>query len=148
MSRTIRRAANVDWSAIQQLVIDARLPTDDLNESAYSLFHVHADGSRITGVVALEPSGDACAMLRSLAVASNARSEGIGRALVASAEAQARSQGVRDIFLLTTTAEQFFSRLGYVRMERGIAPATVQAHEQFRSLCPASAAFMGKRLQP
>jgi amino-acid N-acetyltransferase len=147
MSGTIRPATAAEWAAIKQLVSEAALPTDDLHESAWSLFHVHVDGSNLRGVIALEPAGGECALLRSLAVLPTAREHGIGRALVASIEAQALAQGVRDVFLLTTTAEPFFSRLGYGRLERNRAPASIRAHEQFRTLCPASAAFMGKRLR-
>lgn len=146
MSGTIRSAVPGEWVAIKQLIGEASSPTDDLDESACSFFRVYADGSAITGAVALEPLGNQAAMLRSLVVAPVARGRGVGHSLVENVEAWARSQKIADIFLLTTTADRFFSRLGYQRLDRGIAPDDVKAHEQFRALCPASAVLMNKRI--
>jgi amino-acid N-acetyltransferase len=62
------------------------------------------------------------------------------------AEHYAASMGVRSIYLLTTTAEPFFKRLGYERIERSQAPCSMQQTREFASLCPASSAFMVKAL--
>lgn len=62
------------------------------------------------------------------------------------AEARARSHGVQQLCLLTTTAERFFERLGYERADREAAPTAIRGTSEFTSLCPASAAFMRKRL--
>jgi amino-acid N-acetyltransferase len=147
MTGTIRSATPQEWDAIRRLISDAALPTDDLIESGYSCFKVYADGSQIRGVVALEPLADQCAMLRSLVVSPDARGKGIGHALVESAETQARSQKIAAIYLLTTTADRFFSKLGYQRLNRETAPESVRVHEQFGRLCPASAVLMNKRIQ-
>jgi amino-acid N-acetyltransferase len=147
MTGTIRSATPPEWDAIRHLIANAALPTDDLNETGCSCFKVYADGSQIKGVIALEPLANQCAMLRSLVVSPDARGIGIGHALVESAEAQARAQKVVEIYLLTTTADRFFSQLGYHRLNRETAPDSVRAHEQFGRLCPASAVLMGKRIQ-
>lgn len=146
MSGTIGSAVPSQWAAIKQLIGEASLPTDDLDESTCSFFRVYADGSAIVGAVALEPLGNDAAMLRSLVVAPIARGRGVGHSLVENVEAWARSQNITDIFLLTTTADRFFSRLGYQRVDRDVAPDSVKAHEQFRALCPASAVLMSKRI--
>jgi amino-acid N-acetyltransferase len=62
------------------------------------------------------------------------------------AEQYAASMGVRSIYLLTTTAEAFFKRLGYEHIERSQAPPSIQRTREFASLCPASSAFMVKSL--
>ncbi len=49
---------------------------------------------------------------------------------------------------LTTTAETFFKRLGYERIERSQAPLSIERTREFASLCPASSAFMVKSLKP
>jgi arsenate reductase (thioredoxin) len=139
---TIRSAAMAEWRAIERLIGQAALPTDDLSESACSYFKVYAEGSQIKGAIALEPLTERCAMLRSLAVIPSARGTGIGRALVANVEAQARSQNVAEVFLLTTSADRFFAQLGYERLNRDAAPDSVRSHEQFRALCPASAVLI------
>jgi amino-acid N-acetyltransferase len=50
------------------------------------------------------------------------------------------------MFLLTTTAETFFERRGYRRVDRSQAPLAIQSTSEFASLCPASSAFMIKQL--
>ena len=58
----------------------------------------------------------------------------------------ARANGVDTVYLLTTTAERFFPRLGFEPITRDQVPTTVQASVEFRSACPASAVVMRKRL--
>jgi amino-acid N-acetyltransferase len=58
----------------------------------------------------------------------------------------AKDHGSRTAFLLTTTAENFFPKLGFERMSRDDVPASVQASIEFRSACPASAVVMRKPL--
>ena len=98
-----------------------------------------------TGLVGLELFGDV-ALLRSLVVVPAARSSGMGTALVRYAENYARSQGVRTLYLLTTTAEGFFARLGYSHAARDAAPPAIRSTREFAGLCPASSAFMSKQL--
>jgi amino-acid N-acetyltransferase len=127
------------------LLAASGLPTDDLDGAAPVMLFGTAEGHEPSGVVGLELHG-ADALLRSLAVAPQARGAGTGAALVAHAEREAATRGVVTLYLLTTTAEAFFSRLGYQRLDRTEAPAGIAATHQFSGLCPASSAFMAKRL--
>jgi amino-acid N-acetyltransferase len=68
--------------------------------------------------------------------------------LVAQAERFAQSRGARDIYLLTTTAERFFERLGYARVQREAAPVAIQRTQEFSTLCSSSSTLMAKRLRP
>jgi amino-acid N-acetyltransferase len=97
------------------------------------------------GLVGLELHG--CdALLRSLVVDPTSRTEGIGSQLVEHAENYARARGVESVYLLTTTAESFFARRGYARVDRRNAPESISTTREFSSICPASSAFMLKRL--
>jgi amino-acid N-acetyltransferase len=107
-------------------------------------FFVGSDGSP-TGLVGLELYGTD-ALLRSLVVGENARGNGLGSTLVGHAERYAVTKGVRSVYLLTTTAEAFFKRLGYERIDRSQAPPSIKETREFASLCPASSAFMMKGL--
>jgi amino-acid N-acetyltransferase len=123
------------------------LPVSDITvEHLEHFFFVGSDGSP-TGLVGLELYG-ANAMLRSLVVSENARGQGLGSALTDHAEQYAASKNVRSIYLLTTTAEVFFKRLGYERIDRSLAPPTIKRTPEFASLCPASSALMLKSLKP
>ena len=122
------------------------LPDSDItDEHLEHFFFIGSNGSP-SGLVGLEVYGTD-ALLRSLVVGENARSKGFGSALIEHAEQYAASMSVRSIYLLTTTAEAFFKRLGYERIERSQAPPTIERTREFASLCPASSAFMTKRLK-
>lgn len=123
----------------------AGLPTADLSQVDLSHFFGCGAVDRPHGVVGLELLGTE-ALLRSLAVEADSRGAGSGRALVAAAEEHARELGVTSIYLLTTTAAEFFERLGYVRADRETAPPAVRRTREFGDLCPASAVFMAKQL--
>ncbi|WP_408355138.1 GNAT family N-acetyltransferase [Paraburkholderia sp. RL18-103-BIB-C] len=71
-------------------------------------------------------------------VASNAREKGLGRQLLAYAENIARADDISELWLLTTTAAEFFQRAGYIVADRSTAPAEIRASTQFAMLCPES----------
>ncbi len=54
--------------------------------------------------------------------------------------------GCRALWLLTTSAADFFADLGYAECERVNVPPPIRATLQFAALCPASATVMTKRL--
>jgi amino-acid N-acetyltransferase len=66
--------------------------------------------------------------------------------LVVAAEDTARAMGVIRLYLLTTTASDFFSHAGYDVITRVDARDTLQASNKFAELCPASAVCMSKTL--
>ncbi len=100
----------------------------------------------ILGVIGLERFGGA-ALLRSLAVAPEHRKRGIGRELVAHLELEAKSEGIKQLVLLTETAEAFFRGLGYAVTDRSLVSDAVKQSVEFRSLCPVSAICMSKSLR-
>jgi amino-acid N-acetyltransferase len=121
------------------------LPASDLTEAHLEHFFFTGTDDAPSALVGLEIYGEA-ALLRSLVVSSAARTQGLGSALVLHAEEYAAALDVRSIYLLTTTAETYFERRGYQRIDRAQAPASIQSTSEFASLCPASSAFMIKRL--
>jgi N-acetylglutamate synthase-like GNAT family acetyltransferase len=136
----IRRATPDDWPQIEALLVSAALPLDGAGE-AFQIGFVAAAGQDIVGTVALEVHGGA-GLLRSLAVATAHRGEGIGRRLVESALAEARRRQLARVHLLTTTAASFFPRCGFTTTTRAEVPEPLQQSVEFRSACPASAAVL------
>ena len=134
-------------AAVKQLLSESGLPIEDINEQ--HLRHFFGCGSDIIleGLVGLELYGDV-ALLRSLAVSPARRGAGWGSKLVAHAEHHAHEQGVKSLYLLTTTAEPFFLRLGYARLPRDEAPEAIKSTKEFAGICPVSSAFMVKHLKP
>jgi amino-acid N-acetyltransferase len=132
--------------AAARLLEAAALPAVDLTDAHMEHFYFCGSPSNPTGLVGFELCGTD-ALLRSLVVSPNERSHGIGKLLVAHAESEARARGVKTMYLLTTTAESFFLRRGYIPAERERAPQGIRATREFAGICPASSAFMMKRLE-
>src|SRR3546814_17164844 len=82
------------------------------------------------------------ALLRSLVVPSAARGKGLGKSIVEALAVEAKKIGIERLWLLTTTAADFFAAIGFEPAARPAAPRTIQTTREFRDLCPASAAFM------
>ena len=132
-------------SAVTGLLTEAGLPSSDLTAAHLQNFFGCGPTSTPDGIVGVELH-ESVALLRSLAVRASCRDRGCGTALVAQAERFARSQGAKEIYLLTTTAERFFERLGYARIQREAAPAAIRRTQEFSTLCSSSATLMTKRL--
>ncbi len=136
----IERGTAQDLPAVLALLAENDLPVAGLAEHGEALLVARAEG-RVVGSAALELYGDQ-ALLRSVAVQRDLRGRGLGKELARAALGMARDHGVRDVYLLTTTAAGFFPRLGFELIARGDIPASVQASVEFRSACPVSAVAM------
>ena len=137
--------AHPDVAAVRALLAAAGLPTADLAAASLADFWGCRAGEDLAGAIGLEPYGSV-ALLRSLAVAPAWQGRGLGSALLAHAERAAQQQGIAALYLLTTTAEAFFSRRGYVRIPRESVPSVLRQTAEFAALCPASAVCMSKTL--
>ena len=142
----LAKARAYDLPSIVALLTGSQLPTVDVAEHVDGFVLAMADG-QLVGTIALERYGDV-ALLRSMCVAPSLRSHRVGRALLEGIEADAVSHGIHDLYLLTTTAADYFARHGFVRITRDQAPAAIQQTAEFRSLCPSSAVCMSKALRP
>jgi amino-acid N-acetyltransferase len=140
MTTTIRPAAPGDFAAVVNLLEAAQLPTAGLKPSLPDFLVAEAAG-QLVGAIGLEVYGED-ALLRSAVVAAGRRGTGLGRDLVESLLERARSRGVREIYLLTTTAEHYFPRFGFARIPRGAVSLEVRASEEFQGACPDSAVAM------
>lgn len=142
----IRPATPDDLDAVRALLREVGLPTDDLTPAHLEHFLVAHDEDALRGVVGLEPCDDV-ALLRSLAVAPVDRGQGLGARLVETIERRAHRDGLRGLYLLTTTAADYFRTCGYEAIDRERLPAAIQATEEAARLCPASATCMRKILR-
>ena len=134
-----------DETSLHSLLRAAGLPIEDLTPAVYQHFFVARVGKSLIGAAGIEPHGDA-GLLRSVVVDPSLRGTGLGQKLVAAMETRAAELGIKQLFLLTTTADKFFAKLGYQPLAREDAPATIAGTAQFSSLCPSSSSFMAKRI--
>jgi amino-acid N-acetyltransferase len=129
------RATPADLPAVEALLADAGLPLDGA-AAAFGLGIVgrHSLDGPVVAAAAIERFGGD-GLLRSVVVAPDDRGTGIGRQLVAAAEALAAEAGIRDLWLLTETAVDWFPRLGYEVVERSAATAAVGDSIEFTTVC-------------
>jgi amino-acid N-acetyltransferase len=140
----VRRAGPADRAAIRALLAASALPLDGAPDDAES-FWVATHAGRVVGCAGFElHAGDA--LLRSLAVAPNFRGRGLAARLCREVERRAREAGARRAFLLTETAEPWFAKRGWRRIERAAAPAGIATSREFAAVCPAAAALMEREL--
>ena len=123
------------------LIARAQLPEHGVAELWGHYFVVREDDGRVVGVAGLEVHGDD-GLLRSVAVDDHYRGQGVGDRLVAAAIARARLVPLRAVYLLTTTAREYFARRGFTACAREDAPAAVRESWEFRTGCPATAVLM------
>ena len=131
-------------AAIQELLREASLPSEDIR-AHLSHFLVARKGGKSVGTVGLEVYG-AMALLRSLVVEEPLRGTGLGKRLYDTIASRAGALGIRELSLLTTTAEGFFGRLGFQKVEGDKIPEYVKNTKEYQVLCPSSAVCMVKRL--
>lgn len=130
---------------VEALLAVSDLPSSDLGGPGVVHLFGCRNGCELTGTVGVELYGPV-ALLRSLTVSEPLRHSGLGKALTEYAESWAGQHGVGKLYLLTTTASDFFANLGYEPTARLEAPAAIAQTTQFADLCPLSSAFMSKRL--
>lgn len=145
MSSTPTPAQPEDLADLAALLAGAGLPHADLTPEHLPAFHVVRDGDRLLGSAGLEVFDDG-GLLRSLAVAAEARGAGLGGRLVDMVESDARRRGLPALYLLTTTASGFFSARGYRPIDRQHVPLAVRAAREFTVLCPSAAQCLWKPL--
>ena len=124
------------------LLRECGLPHEDIGEHLSDLIAAK-QGKTLIGTVALQACGG-LGLLRSLAVTEAYRSQGLATDLVTRIIIHARSKRIERLFLLTTTAPDFFVKRGFEPFDRSFVPAAIAATEEFRSLCPVSAICMSK----
>lgn len=139
----LRRVGRNELGSVEELLSVNDLPTEDLQ--AVELF-VASDGSERIGVGGLERRGSN-ALLRSVAVKEAVRGQGYGTTLTRQLLQHARDSGIETVYLLTTTAADFFITLGFQETERERVPAPIRTTREFVDLCPDSAVCLRKHLK-
>lgn len=141
----IRTAKPADFEAVVELLKSAGLPTEDLNPALPNFLLAFAD-DKLVGSAGVEVNGS-YGLLRSVAVDVAFRNYKIARRLVNDLTKQVRLQGVKVLYLITTTADGYFEKQGYERVSREDVPVEIAQSPQFSSVCPSSAVVMKKAIE-
>ncbi|MCP2071512.1 UNVERIFIED_ORG: amino-acid N-acetyltransferase [Pseudomonas lini] len=136
--------SNDDLEPLRHALTLAGLPVDDLDYPGRQFFSFSQAGFDVA-FGGIEGEG-ADRLLRSLVVFEGQRGRGTGAAVLGALEVFAKSEGVERLHLLTDSAAAFFIAQGYQEQDRSLAPASISATAQFKTLCPASATYLSKSL--
>jgi amino-acid N-acetyltransferase len=118
------------------------LPISDIDDD--KLLYLLVNGEKIIGTAGLEIFND-CALLRSVSVIKEEQGKGYGKVINEQLENYAKESGINCLYLLTTTAKDFFDKQGYCVIKREESPESIKQTAEFTSLCPSSAVVMKKR---
>jgi amino-acid N-acetyltransferase len=140
----IRNATNADLSTVESLLSTSDLPVEGVRDN-FSNFIVAEERGAIAGAIGLEKFGSV-ALLRSAVVSPDNRGSGVGRRLVEQLLERAGKDGIEELYLLTTTAEDYFPRFGFARTTRSAVPDAVKASAEFNGACPDTAVVMTRRV--
>jgi N-acetylglutamate synthase-like GNAT family acetyltransferase len=132
-----------ELGAVLALLGGAELPTAGVADFFPGGYTVARSGSVVVAVAGLEVRGDV-GLLRSVAVLPAQRGAGLARRLVDDRLRAAREQNLRAVYLLTTTASDYFRGLGFEDRARAEAPEVLRRSSEFRTVCPQSAACLAK----
>jgi len=122
---------------LKAALIGAGLPVDDVEQDGPLFWRFERDDVPV-GFAGIEVHGRD-ALLRSLVTLPPLRLRGLGAAMVARMEVEARARGAEAIYLVTEDGAAFFAKLGYGACVRDRVPAAIAA-------TAASGTVMVKRL--
>ena len=140
MDVSISPASPADIEAIKELLELNDLPVAGVDDH-WKTFIVARDGVQIVGCGGSEAYRNA-ALIRSIAVAPSYRSRGVGRQIVRQLLDRLSALGVREFYLLTTTAADYFRKRGFKKCDRDEVNPQLLASREFQDACPASATVM------
>lgn len=140
----LRPATKLDLPGVLALLHDTGLPPDGA-ESWIDHFVIAERDGEVVGSAGLELYGDE-ALLRSVATSKAVRGTGLGAQLVEAALERSRAMRVQTVYLLTTSAADWFTRLGFERVPREHVSAEVKESVQFGIVTCSSAIAMRRTL--
>jgi amino-acid N-acetyltransferase len=139
-SVVIAAATELDIPRIKELLVASDLPTAGVDEH-WRTFIVARDGDRIVACGGAEAYQFA-ALIRSIAVEPAYRSHGLGRRIVRQMLDRLASRGLREFYLLTTTAEAYFKKRGFKTIDRDEVHPQLLSSREFQDACPSTATCM------
>jgi amino-acid N-acetyltransferase len=137
---SIAPATANDVDAIKSLLVGAGLPTAGVDDHWKTFLVARHLGDLVAcgGAEAYQFA----ALIRSIAVAPSYRGQGLGRRIVRQLLDRLASRGLREFYLLTTTAEEYFRKRGFKPIDRDEVHPQLLSSREFQDACPDSAVCM------
>jgi len=129
-----------DLAAVLALLDRTGLPQEGI-ESLLATTVVAREAGQVVGCAAFEVYGTS-ALLRSVAVNLDYRRRRLGQQLVEERLQDARRRGIQNIYLLTETAQDYFTRFGFHPIDRAAVAPAIHTSVEWTSACPETAQAM------
>jgi len=129
-----------DLAGIARLLTAESLPVAGVADHLENFLIAERDGE-IVGAMGLEVYGET-ALLRSAVVAPHLKNRGIGGILYEALVKKAKDVGISRVYLLTNTAEEYFQRRGFRKIDQKSVAGPVRSSVEFSGACPSHAACM------
>jgi N-acetylglutamate synthase-like GNAT family acetyltransferase len=107
----------------------------------WKTFIVARDGEKLVACGGAE-AYQVVALIRSVAVDPAYRSHGLGRRIVRQLLDRLASRGLREFYLLTTSAEAYFKKRGFKPIDRDEVHPQLLSSREFQDACPETAVCM------
>jgi amino-acid N-acetyltransferase len=140
-----KNATGSDQASIKKLLQECGLPYSDIAPAMLDFFIIAEDKGSLTGVTGLEIYSG-IALLRSFAVRKEYRNCGIGNALYEKIIHIAQEKNINELYLLTTSAEDYFFKRGFIIINRNNVPDQIKTTAEFSELCPVTSVCMMKKI--
>jgi N-acetylglutamate synthase-like GNAT family acetyltransferase/protein-tyrosine-phosphatase len=135
-------ASGGDMDAIRRLLVAALLPSGDVG-GPNQRFIVARQNGKVVGCAGLETFGED-GQLRSMAVHWTSRTAGLGTSLHGRLLFEALQAGVKNLYVVTTTAADFFTRQGYRKVQPADVPPGVKGSEEYTTFVPGGGVVMAR----
>lgn len=141
----IAQAVDQDLLDVLALLKEVNLPVEGVADHL-RYFFVAQEGHRIVGCAGIEIYKDV-GLIRSVAIHPSFQGHGLGRKLVERIHSFAIQKDLKEIYLITDTAKQFFAKLSYVVIPRDHVDPKIKQSIEFTLVCATSGVCMVKTLK-
>ncbi|HEY5611404.1 MAG TPA: arsenic resistance N-acetyltransferase ArsN2 [Thermoanaerobaculia bacterium] len=136
----VNAATPADLDDILSLLDAMSLPTAGV-AAHIGTFVVARDGAKLVACGGSEPY-QFVALVRSIAVRPEYQQIGLGRRIVRELIDRLSSRGIREFYLLTMTAEEYFKKRGFRTIDRDEVHPQLLDSEELKGACPSTAVCM------
>ena len=130
----IGKANANDLDEIHQLLQLVNLPIGGVKKHLDNFLVLKDNSTKVRGCIGLELYSE-YALLRSAAVHPENQNQGIGKKLTEEIITYAKNIGIKKLFLITNTAEEYFKKKGFTVVQKNEIPASVKQSVEFTFQC-------------
>lgn len=144
ISGVARTADSNDFKTVTTLLQSENLPIEDIVRELPHFFVIE-DGNNVIAVGGLEVYGND-GLVRSMIVDPNYRNRSLAAILLNKLQEYAAEQGITALYLITTTAREYFAKKGFKAIAREEVSSSLASSREFSTLCPSTATVMMRKL--